>query len=116
MKLYTGLILTRSPLVGKTKNRKTGKGERKMDTLGARIKARRAALHMTQRELSQELGISNAAVAKWELNLSAPSFFRLAALADILHCSVDALCGHAERNTAQESSPCDGKQPNATWE
>ena len=43
-----------------------------MKTIGQRIRARRIALKMTQRELSAATGYSHAIVSQWENDLSKP--------------------------------------------
>ena len=43
-----------------------------MKTIGQRIRARRVALKMTQRELSAATGYSHAIVSQWENDLSKP--------------------------------------------
>ena len=43
-----------------------------METIGQRIRARRVALKMTQRELSAATGYSHAIVSQWENDLSKP--------------------------------------------
>jgi len=56
------------------------------------IRARKAR-GMTQEELAARLNISRQAVSKWETGDSLPDLYKLAALADELDVSTDALCG-----------------------
>ena len=56
------------------------------------IRARKAR-GMTQEELAARLNVSRQAVSKWETGESLPDLYKLAALADELGVSTDALCG-----------------------
>ena len=65
------------------------------------IRARKAR-GMTQEELAARLNISRQAVSKWETGDSLPDLYKLAALADELDVSTDALCGR-EPSTHSET-------------
>lgn len=58
-----------------------------------KIKQMREAQGISQRELAAKLGITQGAVARWELGLADPTVERLVAISGILECSVDALLG-----------------------
>lgn len=48
---------------------------------------------LTASELAQKVGVSRAAVSRWEAGLDAPSAVRLPLLADVLGCTIDQLYG-----------------------
>lgn len=50
---------------------------------------------MTQETLAEAMGVTTAAVSKWETGQSAPDVEMLMALADFFEVSVDTLLGHA---------------------
>ncbi len=56
-----------------------------------RIKFFREKIQMTQAELAQKVGVSQKAVAKWEVGKSHPRADRFVVLANTLHCSIDEL-------------------------
>ena len=58
-----------------------------------RIKERREAIGLTRIQLADSLGVTTVAVRKWEVGLAMPNADKLPALADLLHCSIDALYG-----------------------
>lgn len=58
-----------------------------------RIKELREALGLTRIQLADRLGVSPVAVRKWELGMAKPSADKLPILADLLHCTIDALYG-----------------------
>lgn len=58
-----------------------------------RIKEQREAIGLTRMQVADQLGISKVAVRKWEMGLAKPNADKLPALADLLHCSIDALYG-----------------------
>lgn len=60
-----------------------------MKTIGQRIRARREALKMTQRQLSAATGYSHAIVSQWENDLSRPK--NITGVADALLTSVEWL-------------------------
>ena len=61
--------------------------------MGGKIYSLRMAKRMSQEQLATVLGISPAAVSKWERNLSNPSIEMLWVLADFFECSIDELVG-----------------------
>ena len=58
-----------------------------------RIKERRESVGLTRVQVAGHLGVSAAAVRKWEVGMAKPSADKLPLLADLLHCSIDALYG-----------------------
>lgn len=56
-----------------------------------RIKFFREKIQMTQAELAQKVGVSQKAVAKWEVGKSLPRADRFVVLATALHCTIDEL-------------------------
>lgn len=57
------------------------------------IRARRRALGLTQEQMAERLGVSAAAVSKWELGASYPDITLLPALARLLGIDLNALLG-----------------------
>lgn len=67
-----------------------------MTTFGARFKAARLALGLTQDELADRLGITKSSVSSYENDGATPAFDKLAALRLHLETSLDELiCGDA---------------------
>lgn len=58
-----------------------------------RIKERRESVGLTRVQVADRLGVSAAAVRKWEVGMARPSAEKLPLLADLLRCSIDALYG-----------------------
>lgn len=71
---------------------------------GAFIKARRAEKGLTQKELAEQLHITDRAVSKWERGLSAPDIALLEPLAELLEVSVVGLI-RGERIPEEEHTP-----------
>lgn len=72
-----------------------------MQRMKETIRARRYALGMTQQQLSDRLGVSAAAVSKWELGASYPDVTLLPALARALETDLNTLMGF-EREPEKE--------------
>ena len=62
--------------------------------LGTAILALRREAGYTPERLSEMLGISTAAVSKWECGQTCPDIELLPKLADIFECSIDYLLGY----------------------
>ena len=60
---------------------------------GKIIQELRKQKNITQEELAAELGVTAAAVSKWENNYTLPDILMLCALADYFQVSTDALLG-----------------------
>lgn len=61
------------------------------ETMGELICAKRRELGMTQRELAEQLGLTDKAVSKWERDVACPDIGTLPRLAELLGVSVEAL-------------------------
>lgn len=59
---------------------------------------------MTQEQLAEALGVSFAAVSKWERGLAIPELGTIAETADIFEVSIDALIGYEFRNNDRQST------------
>ena len=55
--------------------------------------------NITQEELAAQLGVTAAAVSKWENNYSLPDLLILCALADFFDVTTDELLGREKENT-----------------
>lgn len=62
--------------------------------LSENIQAMRRARHMTQEQLAEAMGVSVAAVSKWENGLSNPDIALLPEIAEFFGTSVDVLMGY----------------------
>lgn len=62
-------------------------------SMGGKLYSLRMAKRMSQEQLAAVLGVSPAAVSKWERDLSKPGIEMLWALADFFACSIDELVG-----------------------
>lgn len=60
------------------------------------IKRLREAAGLRQYELADRMGVKQASVSAWESGQAYPTAENLIKLADILHCTVDALLGRSE--------------------
>ena len=73
-----------------------------------RIKERRESVGLTRVQVADRLGVSTAAVRKWEVGMAKPCADKLPLLADLLHCSIDALYGRGlpgpERTKREEDA------------
>ncbi|MDE6691475.1 MAG: helix-turn-helix transcriptional regulator [Clostridia bacterium] len=52
--------------------------------------------HLSQRQLAQLIGTSNANLSRWEQGLVVPSILECWKLADFFGVSIDFLCGRTE--------------------
>ncbi len=68
------------------------------ETIKENIRLLRKERQMTQEQLAEAMGVSGAAVSKWENGQSAPDLSALIALADYFEVSVDTLLGHRLRS------------------
>ena len=60
-------------------------------TVGEKIKEARKQVGLTQEQLSEKLGISRSAVAKWETDKGIPDVDNLKILSGLLNVSIDYL-------------------------
>lgn len=65
-------------------------------TLGEKLKEARKQAGLTQEQLSEKLGVSRSAVAKWETDNGIPDVDNLKLLAKLLNVSVDYLLDNGE--------------------
>lgn len=65
-----------------------------------KIRELRIAAGMTQQELASRMAVNQTAVSQWERNAVLPSSDRLPDLADALNCTIDALYGRDDRDSA----------------
>lgn len=75
--------------------------------IGHNILVLRKRQNITQEKLAAEMGVSIAAVSKWETGNSMPDIVMLCALADFLGVTTDELLG---RNKMEEFVVCDDAQ------
>jgi transcriptional regulator with XRE-family HTH domain len=59
--------------------------------IGRKILELRKQINITQEELASELGVTAAAVSKWENNYTLPDILMLGALADFFNVTTDEL-------------------------
>ena len=64
-----------------------------MNTFSKRLKELRIENNLTQIELSEATGISQAGIAKWETGDRTPSMDCLITLAKFFRCTIDYLVG-----------------------
>ncbi len=65
-------------------------------TLGEKLKEARKQVGLSQEQLSEKLGISRSAVAKWETDKGIPDVDNLKALSQLLNVSIDYLLDNGE--------------------
>ena len=70
--------------------------------MGKVIQAKRRAKGMTQEQLAQLVGVSSAAVSKWETASALPDVALLCPLARALDCTPDELLDFKPQLTEQE--------------
>ena len=74
-------------------------------SLGKQIARYRKELGMTQEKLANQLGVTNQAVSKWELDQSCPDVQLLPQLADLFGVTLDALFGREQPAPVIEQLP-----------
>lgn len=57
------------------------------------MKQLRQSCNLTQAKLAEGMGVTQSLVAMWERGAVMPSADKLPMIADILHCTIDALYG-----------------------
>lgn len=55
------------------------------------IRSHRRERHLSQAELAEALGVTHGAVSQWETGQTTPTLPMLAKIAEVLHCTTDAL-------------------------
>lgn len=73
-------------------------------TIGSFISALRRAAGMTQRDLAEQLNVSDKAVSRWERDESAPDLTLLPLIADLFGITVDELLRGQRRNIIEQPS------------
>ena len=66
-------------------------------TVGQNIKQLRKAHRLTQRELSDKIGVNHALISKWEHDENEPHLYSLMGMADLFGVSLDELCCYQKR-------------------
>lgn len=72
-------------------------------SLSQNISKLRKANDMTQEQLAEALGVSFAAVSKWERGVATPELGLIADMADLFDVSIDTLIGYEFRNNGKDS-------------
>ena len=62
--------------------------------IGERIRSKRRERELTQEELANILGVTKAAVSKWENEESYPDITTLPLIAQLFHMTMDELFGY----------------------
>lgn len=75
-----------------------------VQSLATRIQEERLRIRLTQEELAGHLGITKAAVSKWECGQSMPDIALLPKLAALFQISIDDLLGHASTASPEKTS------------
>ena len=70
--------------------------------LGRILNGNRRRRGITQDELAEFLGVSKAAVSKWETETAYPDILMLPRIAPILYISIDELIGYEPQMTKEE--------------
>lgn len=65
-----------------------------------RIKELRIAAGLSQADVVRAMKVDSAAVSRWEAGQAMPRADKLPALADLLHCTIDALFGRTPPEAA----------------
>lgn len=73
-------------------------------SLATRIQEERFRIGLTQEELAENLGITKAAVSKWECGQSMPDITLLPKLASLFQTSIDDLLGYAPIASIEQTS------------
>ena len=76
----------------------------KNKSMGELISGLRKEKGMTQRELAEQMNVTDKAVSKWERDLSCPDINSLPRLAEILGISVEELLNTSKKDEATEST------------
>ncbi len=71
--------------------------------IGEQIRVLRKEKGITQEQLSEVMGVSVAAVSKWETGQTAPELSALTILADYFEVSVDCLLGHTLQSSRKDT-------------
>ena len=69
-------------------------------TIAENIRSLRKSQGMSQEQLAEALGISFAAISKWERGAATPDVSYLVEMADLFGVSVDAILGYRMQSSA----------------
>lgn len=88
-----------------------------MNTLGSRLKERRKALKLTQKETAKSVGVSHATISQWESDINSPKGKNLFELSKTLRCSQEWLLHGRDKPDSNVSPGPDikGKYPLISW-
>jgi len=86
-----------------------------METIGCRIKARRKALGLTQKQLAELAGVSSTSIVYWERDETQPKSLNLAELSRALDCAPDFLMYGANFGDDLISVPIKARVPLISW-
>ncbi len=76
-----------------------------MEFCGESVKLLRQKHGMSQKQLSENLGISNRAVSKWEMGLSQPSARHVLSLSKLFHVPMDYFYGAENKKPVKPAEP-----------
>lgn len=65
------------------------------------MKAERARIGLSAKEVADIIGVNSNQVSRWELGIQAPSAENLLKLAELYRCSPDYLMGVTDKRTKQ---------------
>lgn len=72
---------------------------------GKKVKEKRKALHMSQSDLAEKLGVTKVAICWYETGERTPSLNNFIKLADILGLSLDEVAGREVSIVSEEGEP-----------
>lgn len=71
----------------------------------SRLKQLRSDKHISQRDFSKIVGVTQQAIGKWEVGKSTPDYNTLCHLAQYFHVTTDYLLGRTDTPNAAASAP-----------
>ncbi len=80
-----------------------------MEKFNDRLKQLREEVDISMNELAKSIGVSNAAICKWEQGIAEPKVTYLIKLSEYFDCTIDYLIG--KTNEFQFSSQNENAQP-----
>jgi len=69
------------------------------------LKTLRKRAGLSQREMAEQIGLKQYAIAKYETGLHEPTLHKAAEIARVLHTTLDALCGNPIDASELEQRP-----------
>lgn len=67
------------------------------------LKNKRLSKKLTQQELAEKLGVARTSISMWEMGEAMPRAGKLAALAEVLGCTIDDLFAEGAAEIRDES-------------